>query len=79
VEGASPNPDRIEIVTLVDEHLHRGPRHHFCSADTSHPSDWMAVLAQEQGWGLLHSYDLPRGIAVVLGVVILDLFIIFSM
>jgi sterol desaturase/sphingolipid hydroxylase (fatty acid hydroxylase superfamily) len=38
----------------------------------------MAVLAQEQGWGLLNSYDLPRDIAVVLGVVILDLFIYFQ-
>ena len=38
----------------------------------------MAVLAQEQGWGLLNFLDLPQGIAVVLGVVILDIFIYFQ-
>ncbi|MGI9308727.1 MAG: sterol desaturase family protein [Gammaproteobacteria bacterium] len=35
----------------------------------------LAVLAQQQGWGLLNNIALPNGLAVLLAVVILDLII----
>jgi sterol desaturase/sphingolipid hydroxylase (fatty acid hydroxylase superfamily) len=33
----------------------------------------MALLAQKQGWGLLNNFDLPYWVAVVIGIVLLDL------
>jgi len=33
----------------------------------------MALLGQERGWGLLNSIDLPNSLAVILGVMVLDL------
>ena len=35
----------------------------------------LALLAQEKGWGLLNNFDMPNWLAVVVGVILLDLVI----
>ena len=33
----------------------------------------MAVIAQERGWGLLNNFDLPYGLDLMVGIIVLDL------
>jgi len=33
----------------------------------------MAIMARERGWGLLNNFELPHGLDIVIGIVVLDL------